>query len=1449
MMIVLPLVLFWIPWRCEAELQSILLIAYYMKSFLGKVFCFVALLQLLVGGTAFASDYPVSVYLGIDQGLSNNFVRCVYQDKNGFMWFGTYDGLNRYDGYEFKIFRNNFKNNSSLINNWINAISEDAKGNLWIGTRQGGCIYQSLSNSFSALHFVTPTKKKLQLNSVIRAIEADGKGNMFVGSTGEGFLFFPKGETTGYRIPLDDDPQANYDVTAIKVANNNSVWLFVANRGLYLYEYKTNKIKLINATLRSANCIDATNGFLWMGTNEGLFRYNAGSNSFDKVYNEASNKLDYNTVSGLTADEKNNEIWIATNGGGVVVLNTVTDQTKVLRSTKEPNSLSSNATVSIWIDDQSRKWIATLRGGVNVIDPTKERFQNIVSSSTTSNTLISNYILSFYEAPDNDLWIGTDGGGLSVWNRRLNSFTNYRHSSTDVHSLSDNFVTDIQADSENRIWITTYRGGINRFDNGRFEQYDFVDPSNTSFHLNPIGPNFIEDADKNIWVSAQQYGLFRLNRQKKIFELFDDRLKDLYVLREDRNNVLWAGGINQLIQIDRAGKKHQSYFIGKPITTILEDVSGNFWIGTEGGGLILFDRKGGKIITRYTTDEGLCSNTILAILEDPEGNLWMSTFNGLSKFNPRTNVWKNYYQGDGLKSNQFNYRAALKLRSGELVFGSINGFSLFRPESIVATNSNPKILFTDIKVDNASLEGNSLPGIRTDSNRVNFIKIPYNKAILSFEFAALEYSAPGKIQYAYYLQGWDRDWNYAGNTRKAVYSHISEGSYTFKVKHTNAEGAWSNDELSITIVVLPPWYRSWWAYLLYAMTIGAAIYYYLRYRSRQTKLRYEVRIARLNEENERAEKERSIAELAKEKAEKEKGLVELAVEKAELEKERAEREKAEVERENERILNEKERERHEKKISFFTNISHEFRTPLTLIINPVKELLQKKAGEKSDRDELNVVYRNARRMLSLVDQLLLFRKTESGLDQVKPSRLNLHDLAYEVYLCFVQQAKTQHIMYIFDCANEHIEIYADREKLEIILYNLLSNALKYTSPGGCVRLSIEERDGNADIIVADNGAGISPETGEKIFDKFYKAERKKNDSKAGFGIGLYLVKHFTEQHKGSISYTSEEGAGTAFTVRLKKGKQHFDEGIIVSETVAAPQLLEAMKDEPASDEINTGEAPLTELVSEKKSILIVDDDESIRQYLARLLKETHLVYQAEDGETGLEMAKKYLPDLIISDIHMKEMSGIDLCNAVKENDQLSHVPVILLTGTTSDELRLKGVEGGADDYIVKPFDSQLLVARVVTVLRNRNIVQKYFYNEITLNKNDFKVSVEYKEFVDKCIAIVEKHLSDKNFNVQTLLTEMRMSHSNLLRKVKLVSGQPVNAFIRSIRLRKAAELFINTDYSIKETAYTVGIRDIKYFREQFNKLFGMNPSDYIKRYRKVYGQRYTIDKDSINPDN
>lgn len=610
--------------------------------------------------------------------------------------------------------------------------------------------------------------------------------------------------------------------------------------------------------------------------------------------------------------------------------------------------------------------------------------------------------------------------------------------------------------------------------------------------------------------------------------------------------------------------------------------------------------------------------------------------------------------------------------------------------------------------------------------------------------------------------------------------------------------------------MLPPWYRTWLAYFLYGCTVISLAYVWWRYRSRQTKLKYEVAIAHLDAENKRSE----------------------------LEREKAEREK-------EQVLNEREREINEKKLTFFTNISHEFRTPLTLIINPVKDMIARKneSPEKPD-GELLTVYRNARRMLSLVDQLLLFRKAESGLDKIRPAKQDLGSLANEVYLCFVQQAKAKKITYLLEGNEEEMEVYADREKLEIILYNLLSNALKYTPDGGAITMQLSETTEELMVRVQDNGVGIDKDTGEQLFEKFYRVSGQAITAQHGFGIGLYLVKHFTAQHKGRVTYESKEGEGTVFTLHLLKGIQHFGADMIMEQASAQPALLEELAlEDTLTDQVAVTEQdgePLESVVTEKKTILLIDDDDQILQYLSQLFKSTYQVYQATSAEEGMKLARKQLPDLVITDVQMQGMSGIDLCKKIKEDASLQHIPVILLTASTASETRLQGVEGGADDYITKPFDKDILVARVASLLKARTMLQNYFYNAITLNNTDQKISQEYKEFLERCIAIVESHLEDDDFNLKVLLAEIGMSRSNLFRKVKSVSGLNIKSFIRFIRLRKAAELFINTNCNVNETALRVGIYDSKFFRAEFNKVFGMNPSEYIKKYRKAFGSQYQV---------
>jgi signal transduction histidine kinase/ligand-binding sensor domain-containing protein/DNA-binding response OmpR family regulator len=1331
-------------------------------------------------------------YIGIEQGLSNNAVTCIYQDRYGFMWFGTYDGLNRYDGYHFKVFRNKPDDSTSLLNNRIVAICEDQQNNLWIGTKRGVSVFNSITCGFSPVTYQpykAPGIEKLDLP--INDIKTDVQGNILIGTGGRGLLSCTKGSKQAIQVPYVEDTQVllRYHVQAIKIDKLQRAWLFVQGKGLCLYDDRTGQVKPVNQAIRSGYCLEAdNNGTIWIGSENGLTAYHIASNTL-KHYDESSGALTNNKVVGLCLDKKN-KLWIATDGGGIDILDIQTGKVSYLAPEQNKKSLTSTSIYAVYEDKELRKWIGTLRGGINVIDPHKNRFTTIAHDPFSRNSLIDNFVLSFCEDFAGNLWIGTDGSGLSYWNRKQNSYIHFKHELGNTRSLSNNFVTSIVRDYRDNIWIATYGGGINRYNktNGTFEHYSCNYPGYTYGDKNVW--KLFEDSKKNLWAGAVSPGrLYKLNPLTNQFESFDDKVVDVLTLAEDKDGVLWAGTFSDLIQIDVQNKKHRFFKTGNAVRSIYEDKAGNFWVGTEGNGLQLFDRKNGTF-AHYTESHGLCSNSVLNTLEDNHGNLWISTFNGISRFDPQHKTFKNFYVSDGLQSNQFNYNAAIQLHSGEFAFGGIKGFNLFYPDSIANNAQMPNLLLTGLKIDNVAVEQDSTFANGQSLADIDQLRIPYSKAVIAIDFAALEYSAPDKISYAYYMEGWDKGWNYVGRVRTANYSRLTEGDYTFRIKSTNAEGIWNNKERIIYITVLPPWFRSWWAYLLYTALAAAAIWLYLLYKNRQARLKYEIQIAHINAE--------------------------------------------------------KEKELNEKKLSFFTNISHEFRTPLTLIINPIKELLYSKE-QLVDTGELNIVYRNARRLLSLVDQLLLFRKADSEADKLRVVKMNFCDLCKEVYLCFVQQARSKKIQYEFQCTNPAIELYADREKMEITLFNLISNALKFTPEQGLVIVAVVEQDNHVEVSIADNGVGIPGSIGHKLFERFYQVQDKGTSLKTGFGIGLYLVKSFVESHHGRIDYTSKPGEGTRFVMTLLKGSDHFPADCIHKETMNSSVLLEELIEETTPEPVvdllpvEPGDDPGS-LVTDLPTMLIIDDNNQIRQYVAQIFRKTFHLYEADNGEDGLKLAKQYQPDIIISDVVMQGLTGIELCSSIKEDPSLNHIPLILLTASSSSDIKLKGVECGADDYITKPFEKELLVARVSSILKSRNNLQKYFYNEITLRQNTLKISAEYKEFLERCIAIVEQHLDNESFSIKTLASEIGMSHSNLYKKVKSISGQSVNSFIRFIRLRKAAELFINTPCNVNEAAFQVGMSDIKYFREQFNKLFGMNPSEYIKKYRKPFQKNFQMNK-------
>lgn len=1333
---------------------------------------------------SFSQDFSVK-FLDISDGLSNNSITTIYQDKEGYMWFGTYDGLNRYDGYTFKVFRNEINNQNSLSNNTVYSLEGDANRHIWIGGNKGASVY----DKSKALFYPVQYKEKENgattvLKDVVHQIKAVSNELVLLATQNSGLVAFEEGSFVGKTVPLTHLKKSfSYDVLAIqKDLKSATCWVYVRNLGICNYNFISKKMKLISPLLMEVKCMETDyNGNLWIGTDEGLFLFDTTTFSLSKNY-----FLNKCIVSNILRDKKN-QLWLATDGCGLYTLDRINK--KAIPYSNSQQIIKSSAVRGVYEDHFGNIWFGTLRGGISMLSATPKYFKTI-KYNAEDNNLAQNFILSSCEDEKQDLWIGTDGAGLRYWNRKKDTYTVYNTNSE--NRLTSNFITNVICDNNKEIWLSTWAGGVNRINpkTNSISYYSCYNPFTKQVEKNIW---FVyEDSQKNIWASATNEGsLYLFDRSKNSFLLYDRTINNLQCLTETNDGKLWGGDYTSIVWIDKANKKHGKINIGYPVRFIHEDKNKQLWVATQEGGLLLFNRKT-NIFKRFTTADGLSSNTILRILEDKNGNLWMSTYNGLSRLNVKTKIFRNFSKNDGLQSNQFSFNAALKLATGEFLFGGINGFNLFYPESIKEVVLKTKILLSDLSVNNEPIATKpELISEWSDKHEIKEIRLPYDQTTLSIEFVALDYSSSDKINYAYFLEGWDDQWSIVGQNRKANYPHLSEGTYLFKVKTSGFQDKQIQAETLIRIVVLPPWYRTWWAYFLYFVIGGLIISNYVRYSKNKERLKYKVKIAELERE-----KEKEIAE---------------------------------------------------KQSSMFTYISHEFRTPLSLIINPLKKVIKKEDIQNdSSTGDLQVAYRNARRLLSLVDQLLLFRKAENDADVLRLSEINMNNLCQEVYQCFVTQAKDKKINYTIEIPQNNIPIIGDYEKMEISLFNLVSNAFKYTDDGGNIAIKLTETEKEVAIAILDTGSGIAQQNIEAIFEKFKQLDSKASVS-TGFGIGLYIVKYFVDKHKGTVVCESEVGKGSCFTLTFLKGQAHFDDLAISSNVSKRSELVEELlvDDLDKNEDTNTNEFEEElnkKMLTDKKSVLIIDDNAEIRNYLIQLFSQNYFVYSAINGHEGLKLTKKHLPDIVISDIAMEVMDGLELCKKIKESEDLSHIPVILLTASNNPETHLQGITDGADDYITKPFDDDILVARVDTLLRNRGNLRKYFLDSITLKENAQKVPAEYQDFLKKCIDLIEANMGNRDFLIKNFAFEMGMSHRTLYTKIKIISGETLNAFIRSIRLRRAAMLLLTEDMNITQASAEVGFEDQKYFRQQFVKLFGMTPSVYVKKYKDSFNKDLNIIK-------
>ncbi|MCF2491049.1 hybrid sensor histidine kinase/response regulator transcription factor [Dyadobacter sp. CY347] len=1366
----------------------------------------------------FAAESGRVLRYSLKEGLSFGIVNSIVQDKQGLMWLATGDGLNRFDGTSFKVFKNSPDDKQSLSGNYVKSVFCDRDGVIWTSSRSGLNKYIAEKERFER-H--TPMPVKGASGADVSDISQARDGNLWISLNGAGFALFDKKKERFTYYNKRNLPNVNTNsILSTFEDSKGLLWLGTRESGIDVLQVgknrKLSKAKLSLENLPSTRINSIYEDHLsnvWIASARGLILFKRDESRFYIVHLPGNQRSD---IYLSLLENHRGQLLVGVQDGGLysLDLSQLTDRKPEEFSFEKVNNsqnqgITQRSVQSIYMDADHNIWLGTYGEGVYLISSIPEKFRSFAKKIQDSRA--ESYLRFYGMCADTEgnLWLGTDGDGIYKTKSTGETIKHYAVSNA-PGGLSSGAVIAAHRGRNGELWFGTYSGGLFQYHAGRdaFRQYANIPGDPASLVKNDVRAIY-EDRKRNLWVGTNGGGLALLDRNKGTFQHFltansSITSNDVRAIAEDNKGNLWigtyGGGLNYL---DVKTMQFKSFFndpgkIGylsnRIIFSLHFDAKERLWIGSEGNGLLIYDTKNGS--TRHFTEKnGLANDVIYAFLPESVDQVWFSTNKGLSRINLANLRIDHYDQSNGLQGGQFNPNSALYMeREKAMVFGGTEGWNLFTPAAIKPSDYKPKVMITGLQL----FGQNVAIGAKKDGKIIlekqiadqDEIVLQPSQSVFAIQYTALNYAYPDHNAFAYKLEGLDKDWNYVQNERSATYRYLPPGSYEFKVKSANQDGIWFDNVASVQVRVLPPWYQTWWAYLLYLAVAGVIIYYYQQYKIRQARLKYEVQMAHFETQ--------------------------------------------------------KEKELNEKKLAFFTHISHEFRTPLTLIINPVKELLIKAENRHPDQNNLNIVYRNAKRLLSMVDQLLLFRKADREADKLNPAVQNITKLALEVFQCFTHQAEQKHINYRFVSPNENLELVADREKIEIALFNLVSNAVKYTPKNGHVTLEITEVGDQVRIMVSDSGQGIPAGVGDSIYSVFHQFQDGRFPSKGGFGIGLYLTKTFIERHFGTISYESDAGRGTVFTVLLWKAHPNLvTADLPVSAEEGNSVLLEELSEDGVmltSSAISRHQMVVEELSSDIKTMLIVEDDADIRQYIGQAFTGKFKLLQAENGKEGIALVRKHLPDIVISDVFMDGISGIEMCSQIKIDLTLSHIPVILLTASTSQESRLKGIEGGADDYISKPFDKALLIARVDAILKSRNDLQRYFYNEITLQANDFKISSEYKEFLKECIRVVENHLTDPDFSIKVLAAEIGMSHSTLYNRIKSISGQSTNSFIRFIRLRRAAQILITTDITISEVAYQVGINDIKYFREQFTKLFEMKPSEYVKKYRNPFHENFQVNR-------
>jgi signal transduction histidine kinase/ligand-binding sensor domain-containing protein/DNA-binding response OmpR family regulator len=1381
--------------------------------------------------------------LTTNDGLPQNTVDVITKDSKGFMWFGTWNGLCRFDGYTFKTFHT--QEHEWLKGNMIQALCEDDNGNLWVGTEKGLSFFDYQLFRFLPLNGLSSEI----LNSSVTTIVKDEIGAIWVGTENNGLWQITEsneGTLSCQKRFSDKLPTENINHIFISPEKNLFVGTDIGLAVLSLntteiidqYSSVTNEIGPISI---QSVYQDSRNN-LWIGTSDlGLYYFDSSSESLEYFVTTSTSEgnLDHLTVRDIIEDQ-NGTIIIGTLGG----LNYFNQNSKTFSHLSNDSKLSSPFINSLYADDFGNIWIGTEIGGVNYYNSYQKPFNAIQHKPGNANSISHNTINSIL-VEDDIIWIGTAGGGLNRVNG--DKITRLKNDPENPISITSDFVSSIFRDKQNRLWIGTWGGGLNRLlseNENRFAVW--INQPNDDKTICSSFVSCIEQLDNNRLLIGTRGGLDIFNPSNNSFSHVHNAMEPGYSLEvgcmlTDKKNRIWVGTENGLYRFNKNdllnsdlnnSKLPFEKFLHNPqdkqslpgnyIISLFEAADGTIWMGTYGNGICQYNENGS--FTNYTSQNGLCNNFAYGIEEDLDGNLWISTDNGLSKFNPDRKTFLNYYASDGLLSNQFYWTASYSDKKGTLYFGGVNGLNYFSPQQIETYPNTLKPVFTEFSIfSNPVTIGKKYHGqviLNKPVSQTAEINLSYKDAVFSIKFSALDYFLPDKVRYAYKMEGVDQDWvEVPASRRFANYTNLSGGQYVFKVKAANSDGIWSENYTALTLTIVPPFWETTWFQLLAVLFIIAMVLAYIRYRTQflkeqKRKLEQQVRERTFKIEEQKEELEKQNQQIAKQRDE----VIE---------------------------LNEKVKLVNQLRLRFFTNISHEFRTPLTLIIDPLEQLMKNMKADPNTQNTLSIINRNAQRLLHLINQLLYFRRIETGKLKLNVSKGNLQEFLHGIFESFKDLAEHQQINYRFIKTELNDETWFDAEKVENVFYNLLSNAFKNTPASGSITLKVEnitedQKDHIAAPFVAisviDTGRGISEEHMPHIFNRFYKdAESGKQTDFTSSGIGLALSYEIVQALNGKIKVQSEPQKGSTFTVCMPYSKDRFESDQINETSVPTEINLEGrvnvLTEHIVARNTNYELDEVTSDNKKKPTILIVEDNFDLRSFLLQTLRSDFRVLGAENGKIGLEMAKKYSPELIISDVMMPVMDGIELCSRLKKNIQTSHIPIILLTAKNMVESWIEGLETGADDYIPKPFNLQILEIKMRNIIESRRKIKNTFSSPEPIAPEKLASNKLDEEFITKAYQVLEKNYNEPNFSVEQFAREMFVSRSLLYKKIKALTNLNITDFINSYKLKKSVELIKSTELSISEIAFKTGFNDPKYFSRIFKKFYGSSPSEFLKDRR------------------